>query len=342
MNKILISFVVLLLLSVQSMAEPATSQEKALELDWNSFKLTPAITMSSLLYGTTVYEEGGTSLANYTASFVPFNKADGSAVNSNYDQAEFLKIKVYKGEEFVDYFEYSGGQTFDNNKLRKLNEPRSRYQKNGKFTSGTNIDLKKWGVGNYRLEFLAGSKVFYNFDFEVYKVTNDDAYADLNEMYLSRGPWNKYVWLEQEKSGNMVFGFYLQHEVFKPNAANAKKTTMDVSWTLNITKDGEPFATHYNKKKPKKGKVKRAQWTEMSTAMKTADAKKVIQLADFTDGSYKIEVKIDNEDAARIYKFTVANNKIVYMDEQDRSKNTDPTRLVEGWNNFWWFKLESE
>ena len=29
-----------------------------------------------------------------------------------------------------------------------------------------NIDLKKHGVGNYRLEFLAGSKVFYNFDFE--------------------------------------------------------------------------------------------------------------------------------------------------------------------------------
>lgn len=322
-------------------ATTAPAAKKALELDYNTFKLTPAITMSSLLYGTQVFQGGSTRLESYTASFVPYKKMDGSNVSTIYDQSEYLKVKVYKGEEFIDYFEYDGSTTFDNNKLRKFNAPSSRYKKNGEWASGTSVDLKKWGEGTYRLEFYAGTKLFYNFEFEVYKVTNDDPYASDNEMYLSKGPWNNYVYLEHQKSGNMVFGFYLNHEEFQPNAADPNKTTKDVSWTLNITKDGKPFATHYNgMSKPKKSKVERAEWTNLSTAMKSADRSKTIQLADFTDGAYKMELKIDNEAKARVYTFNVANNKIVLMDEQDRTKNTDPTRLVEGWNNFFWFKLQ--
>ncbi|TSJ42425.1 hypothetical protein [Fluviicola chungangensis] len=330
---------------VKSNSEPVkttkveTATPKDLELDWTTFKMTPAITMSSLLYGTQVYTGGGTSLASYTASFVPYLKADGTPVSTVYDQGQYLKVKVYKGNEFIDYFEYDGSQTFENQKLRKFNEPGSRYMKNGDWADGTNIDLKKWGEGTYRLEFYAGSKLFYNFEFEVYKVTNSDPYAELNEMYLSRGPWNKYAWMEQQSSGNMVFGFYLQHEEFKPNAADPNKTMKDVSWTINITKDGKPFATQYDKTKPVKGKVERAEWKEMTTALKSADGTKTIQLPDFTDGKYKIEVKVDNEAKPRIYNFSVAGGKIILMDEQDRTKNTDPTRLVEGWNNFYWFKL---
>lgn len=328
--------------STKSNKETKEEPAKELELDWTTFKMTPAITMSSLLYGTKVHKGGGTRLESYTASFVPYLKTDGSEVSSVYDQSQYLKVKVYKGTEFIDYFEYDGGTTFDDKKLRKFNAPTSRYQKNGDWADGTNVDLKKWGEGIYRLEFYAGSKLFYNFEFEVYKVTNDDPYASLNEMYLSRGPWNKYAWMEQQSSGNMVFGFYLQHEEFQPNAADKNKTAKDVSWTIDITKDGKPFATQYDKTKPKKGKVERAEWTEMTTALKTADGSKSVQLPDFTDGKYKIEVKVDNEEKPRIYNFEVVNNKIVLMDEQDRTKNTDPTRLVEGWNNFYWFKLENQ
>ncbi|MDO5970790.1 hypothetical protein Q4Q35_13315 [Flavivirga aquimarina] len=324
--------------------EKTTSEgkdKKALELDYTTFKFTPAITMSSLLYATEISEKGSTRLQNYTASFVPYKKKDGSSVSNLNDQSQYLIIKVFKGTEFIDYFEYDGDQTFDNKKLRKLNAPSSRYQKNGEWADGTNVDLKKWGEGMYRLEFYAGNKLFYNFDFEVYKVTNDDPYAELNEMYLSRGAWNKYAYMEHQKSGNMVFGFYMQHEEFQPNPSDPNKTLKDVKWTLNMTKDGKPFATNYNGlSKPVKGKVNRAKWTEMNTAMKSSDGKQVIKLSSLTDGAYKIEVKVDIEAKPRVYNFSVANNKIVLMDEQDRSKNTDPTRLVEGWNNFYWFKLE--
>ncbi len=317
-----------------------TAQEKALDLDFTTFNLTPAVTMSSLLNGTKTYPKGSSQFESYTASFIPNKKKDGSMVNTITEQAEFLKIKVYKGTEFIDYFEYDGGQTFDDSKLRKFDAPSSQYKKNGEWANGTNVDLKKWGVGNYRLEFFAGSKLFYNFEFEVYKVTNTDPYAELNEMYLSRGPWDKYSFLEQQKSGNMIFGFYLQHEKFQPNAADARKTLIDVSWTINVTKDGKPFATQYDPKKPRKDKVERASWKAVTTALMLAGGTKEVQLADFTDGAYKMEVKVDVEAKPRIYNFKVANGKIVLIDEQDRSKNTDPTRLVEGWNNFYWFKLK--
>lgn len=189
----------------------------------------------------------------------------------------------------------------------------------------------------YRLEFFVGSKLFYNFEFEVYKLTNSDPYAKLNEMYLSRGPWNKYAYMEQEKSGNMIFGFYLQHELFQPNAADPNKTLIDISWTINITKDGKPFATQYDAKKPHKDKVERASWKAVSIALTMVGGTKTVQLADFTDGTYKIEVKVDVEKKPRIYNFKVTNNKIVLIDEQNRSKN--PNQLIEGWNNFFWFKL---
>lgn len=306
----------------------AIKPSKKLELDWNTFNMAPAITMSSLLYGTQVSNSGNLRLNTYTASFIPFKKTDGSMVNSVYDKDGFLKIKTYKDGALIKEFIYDGGTTFDDNKLRK-------------FISETcDISLKETGTGMYRIDFYAADKMFYTFDFEVYKLANNDPYAKLNEMYLSRGPWNKYAWMEQQKSGNMVFGFYLNHEEFQPNAADPNKTAKDVNWTINITKDDKPFATQYDSRKPVKGKVERGVWTEMPTAMKTADGLKVIQLPDFTDGAYKVEVKVDGEVKSRIYTFNVANNKIVLMNEQDRSKNTDSTKLIEGWNNFYWFKLQ--
>lgn len=323
-----------------SETKKAEPQEKDLDLDFSTFNLTPAITMSSLLYGTKIYPHGASSFENYTASFIPYKKKDGSTVNTITEQSKFLKVKVYKGTEFIDYFEYDGGQTFDDSKLRKFNAPTSRYKKNGEWADGTNVDFKKWGEGIYRLEFFAGTKMFYNFEFEVYKLTNSDPYAKLNEMYLSRGLWNNYAYLEQEKSGNMIFGFYMQHEQFQPNPADPNKTLIDVSWTINITKDGKPFATQYDPKKPHKDKVERASWKTVSTALTLVGSPKTVQLADFTDGSYKMEVKVDVEKKPRVYNFKVVNNKIVLIDEQDRSKNKNPNSLIEGWNNFYWFKME--
>src|SRR5690606_13497573 len=82
-------------------------ESAGLKLDWNTFKQTPAITFNSLLYGT------GSStgrIDNYTATFIPHKTADGKEVHSFTDQAEYLRIKIYKDDQYMNYFQYEGNQ----------------------------------------------------------------------------------------------------------------------------------------------------------------------------------------------------------------------------------------
>ncbi|WP_162126191.1 hypothetical protein [Flavobacterium phycosphaerae] len=312
-----------------------------LKLDWNTFKQTPAVTFSSLLYGTNIGIGGLTHLESYTATFIPNKTINGTTVDPIYDQENYLKIKVYKDGQYLTYFEYSGNQVFDDGKKTKYNNPTSRYKRDGEWVGDTDIDAKKNGTGMYRLDFYAGDKMFYSFDFEIYKLTNNDSYAETSEMYLTRGPWNNYAYLNHAESGNLIFGFYLNHEEFMPNPSNARKTIKSVKWSLKMYKDNKPFAQHYGNT-PNDAQVERAEWREFSCAMKSTDKANgnEIKFGSLTDGAYKIEVTLDSEKKPRIYNFTVKDKKIVLIPEQDRTKNTDPTRLIEGWNDYVWLKLE--
>lgn len=309
-----------------------------LKLDWSTYKLTPSVTFNSLLYGTFVGIDGFTRFDSYTACFIPGKTTNGSEVNTISDQADYLKIKVYKGDQFITYFEYSGNQKFDDGKKIKFNAPTSRYQRDGEWVGDTNIDLKKWGTGMYRLDFYAGDKMFYSFDFEVYKLTNNDAYAEVNEMYLARGPWNNYAYLNNAENGNLIFGFYLNHEEFLPFPSNARKTLKPVKWSLKMFKDNKPFAQHYGTS-PNTAQVERAEWKEFSCALKSGDKGSEIKFNSLTDGAYRVELSLANEKKPRVYNFNVKNNKIELSAEQDRAKNTDPTHLIEGWNDYVWLKL---
>ena len=310
-----------------------------LSLDWDSFNMTPAISFNSLLKNTQVFESGGTRLGSYTSTFVPYKKANGSPVDMVSDQDKYLKVKAYKGDDYITYYEYDGGQAFDNNKRRNFTEPGSRYMRDGDWTSGTDLNLEKWGEGMYRLDFYAGDKMFYTFDFEVYKLTNSDAYADINELYLTRGPWNDYVYLNHADTGNLIFGLYLNHEEFSPNPSNNRKTSKSIEWSLKMFKDNKLFAKQYSKT-PNKSIVARAEWKEFRTALKTTDGDEGLKFSSLEDGAYKIELSVQGEAQPRIYTFDVKGNKIVYRAEQDRSKNTDPKRLVEGWRDYVWLKQE--
>lgn len=310
-----------------------------LKLDWNMYKMTPSITFNSLLYGTEVFTNGGTRFQDYTATFVPDKTASGAKVDVISDQDKFLKIKVYKGDQYLNYFEYNANQWFEEGKKVKYNAPTSRYMRDGDWFSGSDIETQKYGPGMYRLDFYAGDKMFYAFEFEVYKVTNNDPYADMNEMYLSRGPWNDYAYLNHAESGNLIFGFYLNHEEFYPNPSNKNKTSKPVKWSLKMFKDSKPFAQHYGNT-ANVAQVKRAEWSEFSCAMKSGDKGSEIKFSSLADGAYKIEVTLDNEPKPRIYNFKVKNKTIELIPEQDRTKNTDPTHLIEGWNDYVWLKLE--
>lgn len=312
------------------------SGSEGLKLDWNTFKQTPAITFNSLLYGT------GSSpglINSYTATFIPNKTVDGRIVNPNSDQAEYLKIKVYKDNQYMNYFEYTGDQVFDDGKKTKFNEPSSRYQRDGEWVGHSESFLTDWGSGNYRLDFYAGDKMFYAFDFELVKLTNDDPYGAIKEMWVTRGPWNNFAYLNHADTGNLLFGFYITHEEFMPNPSNSRKTNKSVKWSVNMFKDNKLYAQHYGNG-PNTAQVEQAKWNEVSCAFKLVNKPGEIKFADLNDGAYRIELTLEGENNPRIYKFNVKDKKIVLIPEQDRTKNTDPTRLIEGWNDYFWLKLE--
>lgn len=317
----------------------ASSGAAGLKLDWNTFKMTPAVTFNSLLYGTEVFTNGGTRFQSYTATFIPHKTASGADVDETSDQDKYLKIKAYKDGQYITYFEYSGDQIFEEGKKTKFNAPTSRYMRDGEWTSGQDIEANKLGVGNYRLDFYAGDKMFYSFDFEIYKLTNNDPYAAMNEMYLARGPWNNYAYLNYAESGNLVFGFYLNHEEFQPDKANSNKTNKAVKWGVKLMKDGKPYAQHYGNGL-NTAQVKQAEWSDFSCAFKLVDKPGEVKFSSLPDAAYKLELTIEGEKKPRVYNFNVKGGRIVPIAEQDRTKNTDPTRLIEGWNDFFWLKLE--
>ncbi len=303
-----------------------------LKLDWTTFKQTPAVTFNSLLYGTTA----GT-INSYTATFIPNKTVDGRTVHPFSDQSQYLRIKVFKDNQYMNYFEYSGDQVFDDGKKTKFNEPSSRYQRDGEWVGHSESFITDWGPGNYRLDFYAGDKMFYSFDFELAKLTNSDPYAAMNEMYVVRGPWNNFAYLNHANTGNLLFGFYITHEEFMPNPSNSRKTNKSVKWSVNMFKDNKLYAQHYGNG-PNTAQVEQAKWNEVSCAFKLVNKPGEIKFADLTDGVYKIELTIEGENDPRIYNFTVKDKKIVLIPEQDRTKNTDPTRLIEGWNDYFWLK----
>jgi len=305
-----------------------------LKLDWTTFKLTPAITFNSLLYGTTAGR-----CDNYTATFIPNKTINGKPVDHISDQAEYLKIKVFKNNQYMNYFEYSGDQVFDDGKKTKFNSPKNRYKRDGEWVGWSDMDLTQWGAGNYRLDFYAGDKMFYSFDFEIAKLTNPDTYSSISEMFVTRGPWNNYAYMNYANTGNLLFGFYLNHEEFQPDKANNRKTNKSVKWSVKMFKDNKLYAQQYGNG-PNVAQVKQAEWEEKQCAFKLIDKPGELKYADLADGAYKLEVTVEGETKPRIYQFNVKNKAIVQMAEQDRTKNTDPTRLIEGWNDYFWMKLE--
>ncbi|OUR99451.1 hypothetical protein A9Q86_12860 [Flavobacteriales bacterium 33_180_T64] len=60
----------------------------------------------------------------------------------------------------------------------------------------------------------------------------------------------------------------------------------------------------------------------------------------FNYGGYRIEINLENESNTRMYAFQIKANKIVLIPQQDRTKNTEPTRLIEGWNDYFWLKFK--
>ncbi|MEO9872661.1 hypothetical protein [Ekhidna sp.] len=343
----------------RALLKKSTKSKKDLELDWTVFDQDPAVTFYSLLDGTSVHTNGIGTFSYYTGTFISYLQANGEKFSAIYDEEKFMKIKFFKGDEYISTHTMSLGQgSLGDNRIQMVGP---------NFTGNEDaaVSVAKHGVGTYRMEFYAGTKMYYNFEFEAYKVTNDDAYAELKEMYLVRGPWNDYAYLKHNSSGNIEFGMYLTHEEFKPNPDNERDLTKYIFWYLDLFKDGKLVGTSFSVKNEEndtdntlrstpermtwhRANPKRGEWNDYTSGIRLVgksdgDNKYNALYAPFKgleDGNYQVKVKLTTEETLRTYSFTVAGGNIVLPDYQDRAKNTDPTKLVEGWNNYIWLKLE--
>ncbi|MBS1535741.1 MAG: hypothetical protein JST78_11735 [Bacteroidetes bacterium] len=291
-------------------------------LDWSQYPMTPAITMKSLLDGTEVSDNGNLRMNFYRATFIPNKKASGGNVDMIYDK-NVLTTKVYANGQLIKSPTYGDGSYFNDGK-------QNTYQDNGNQQS----DLMLTQEGKYKIDFFAGGKQIYTFDFDVHKKADTDPYAASSVLWYSTGPWEKWAYVTPQSTGNFIFGFYLMHTDFKPDPNNARKTTKSIVWYPELMQNGKTISV------PNKQTaiVEKGEWKDFSCSMKLVGAKDFLKIAELKDGSYTMKVTVDGEAAPRMYDFKVAGGAIVLCDKQDRAKNKDPQTLVEGWNNYFWLE----
>lgn len=291
-------------------------------LDWTQYSMTPAITMKSLLEGTEVGTGAFMRMNFYRATFIPNKKASGGNVDMIYDKG-VLTTKVYVDGQLVKSPVYGDGSYFNDGK-------QNSYQDNGNQQS----DMELTKEGKYKIDFFAGGKQIYTFDFDVHKKVNTDPYATSAALWYATGPWEKWAYVTPQTSGNFIFGFYMMHTDLKPDPNNARKTSKSITWMPELMQNGKTISV------PNKQTsiVKQAEWEDFSCSMKLIGAKDYLKINELKDGNYTMKVTVEGEAAPRMYDFKMAGGAIVLCDKQDRAKNKDPQTLVEGWNNYFWME----
>lgn len=291
-------------------------------LDWSQFTMTPAITMKSLLEGTEVSDNGNLRMNFYRATFIPNKKANGQPVDMIRDD-NVLTTKVYVNGQLIKSPAYNDGDYFNDGK-------QNSYQDNGNQQS----DLMMTQEGKYKIDFFAGGKQFYTFDFDVHKKVNTDPYATSAALWYSTGPWEKWAYVTPQTTGNFIFGFYMMHTDLKPDPNNPRKTSKSVNWNPELMQNGKVISV------PNKHTaiVKQGEWEAFDTSIKLVGAKDYLKINELKDGSYTMKITVEGEPAPRLYDFKMAGGAIVLSDKQDRAKNKDPQTLVEGWNNYFWME----
>src|SRR6202007_2715765 len=100
--------------------------------------------------------------------------------------------------------------------------------------------------------------------------------------------------------------------------------------------EGKPIS----KKESYNYSAMRGEWKRGGTFFAVADAKGTYNTNfnkdNLKDGSYNIKMTIDGEE--REYPFKMIGGKPVCIDEQDKTKNPDLSKVFEGMNKEFWVK----
>ena len=294
----------------------------SVKMDWKMYPMTAAITMETLLNNTEIYNHGNLRANFYTGTFVPNKTASGMSVDPLYKNEGVMRAKLYANDQLLNDIAYNEGDFFTEGK-------QVRFQ-----TGITSGDTDITQEGKYRLDFYAGDNLFYTFDFEVLKKVDTDPYASQGVLWYAKGPWEKMAFVTPQSTGNFIFGFYMMHTEFKPNPNDARKTTKSVNWYPELYKDGKLLSV----KNKNTAIVQKGEWKPFTSSIKLIGAKDFLKISELADGNYTYKVTVDGESAPRNFNFSMKGGQIVHSEKQDRARNKDPKKLVEGWNNYFWLE----
>ncbi len=189
-------------------------------------------------------------------------------------------------------------------------------------------------AGDYTLEITVTGKPILVYPFKVIVGKNDDPYASLKEIRMMDGAWSKFACYQFEKS-NDVFKWECFETNYDMKLKGEKNKSNATKFEYQLYYNGKPFSnlvkrdyTHFRGKWSK-------EWVTFSLVT-DKNQSNYIKSDDMKDGAYLMKVNVDGK--GREYPFKIKDGKPVLIDEQDRTKTTDPARALEGLNRTFFVK----
>ena len=198
-------------------------------------------------------------------------------------------------------------------------------------------DSKKapWPAGNYTVEYTISDKVIFSMPFELVVGKNDDPYANKKEIRAINGYWSKYACytFEKKANNNLIFNTWETNHDMKFNGEEPKEEKYKIE--VQLFYNGKPFSSVMKKENSCfRGKWQRVWFTFTPAGAKNAST--YINQDNMKDGNYVFKMTYNGK--AREYPFSIKDGKPVPIAEQDKTKVTDPTKVFEGINQYWFVK----
>lgn len=289
------------------------------QLDFKQHPFPPTVLLSSFL------ENGLKMEPDYKAPYVYL------------PEIVFLPTKTTAGEP-VDYsnskeLEFDikqGDKVFSKTYYTKINDgsPVTALAKSD-FVEAEEV-TEPLAAGAYVCEMKIAQKPVFSMPFEVIVVKNDDPYASIREYRMIDGYWSKYAYYEFNKEGYMIWGMFTNNMDRKPlqSLRDKKEFSMETQLFYNDKPISQAIKENFSQA--------HGSWELHDHTFSKLAGSDYISREDLKDGKYVVKVKLNEE--LREYPFTIKDGKMVLIDEQDKTKTTDATKVFEGMNKEFWVK----
>ncbi|MES2132523.1 MAG: hypothetical protein V4506_09240 [Bacteroidota bacterium] len=289
------------------------------QLDFKQHPFPPTVLMSSLL------ENGLKMEPDYKAPYVylpeivflPTKTTDGQPID--FSNSKELEFDIRQGNKVVTRTYY----TKINDGMPVTALAKSDFAESEEAQSPLE-------AGNYTCEMMISQKIIFSMPFEVIVVKNPDPYAAVKEYRMIDGYWSKYAYYKFNKEGNMIWNVFTNNLDKKPieSLQDNKEFKMEIQLFYNDKAISQIIKENFSQT--------RGSWVNHDHTFPKLVGNDYISKADLKDGKYVVKVKLNEE--AREYSFTIKDGAMLLIDEQDKTKTTDATKVFEGMNKEFWVK----